>query len=170
MKILIKSENKSYELSIGKYTSIISRDSSTSLNIINSLNSYFNEKRSDIDIINLETGDRLEKTNLKLANMTINGVYCSSYIFLLSHILFKLVLYGKSDYIKYSNLICILSNIASKHSYHSIFKPSHFSSKYTAGNKKSIYKSNDSIIDSITKSSEPKKSKDYKIVINYETS
>jgi hypothetical protein len=112
----------------------------------------------------------IEKTNLKLANMTINGVYCSSYIFLLSHILFKLVLYGKSDYIKYSNLICILSNIASKHSYHSIFKPSHFSSKYTAGNKKSIYKSNDSIIDSITKSSEPKKIKDYKIVINYETS
>lgn len=75
MKILIKSENKSYELSIGKYTSIISRDSSTSLNIINSLNSYFNEKRSDIDIINLETGDRLEKTNLKLIYFSNNEDY-----------------------------------------------------------------------------------------------
>lgn len=113
----------------------------------------------------------IETVNVQLPyNLYISNFKCTCYIFLISHLLLKMAIYDKTRYSKYSNIISLMTLIANKNRTNSIFKP-HTSNKFTAGNRKSLIKSNDIYIENnkeINKKEEDS-SEEYYINVNYST-
>lgn len=85
-----------------------------------------------------------EIVNVKFPHgRNISNIKCSSYMFLMSHLLLKMALFGKSKYTQYSNLITVLSSLSNRNQSHPIFRPSHFSPIYIVGNRQAILRTNE---------------------------